>query len=248
MYTLTTDPNQPESQTVITETNQQTSPPSSLWTTTADPEPMNSDPQPEPPINPHPELFCGDHNTSFLFGADRSFCEPDLMVQDGNTDFRLDLSSSFGSPDVYLQRSWTSSDPWKEEDREGVKFSGWRGRAGAAGRVVARVNDEWAPTRLDSPFKLDSTFSYSPILQQPDNSQQTTRYSTVHCDLQYPDSHHISYSPPEAMLWGRGQSSVDCLTNSGETVSVNYGSKCWTGQERKRRGEVAGLVGTGECW
>lgn len=222
---------------------------------------MSPDPQPEPPINPHPELFCSDHNTSFLFGADCGFCEPDpdSVAQEANTDFRLDLSSSFSSPDVQLQSSWTSRDPWQEEDRgrEEVAFSGWRRRAGAVGRVVERVNDEWAqkaPTNLnadtpgvhlDSPFKLDSTFGYSPVLQQPVNSQMST-YSTV-----YTDNPHISYgpSPPtQATLWSQSRSSFNCLTSSREATafSTNYGSKCWIGQERKRRGEAAGLVGTGE--
>ncbi|XP_037632604.1 protein shortage in chiasmata 1 ortholog isoform X2 [Sebastes umbrosus] len=262
LYTLTTD--RPESQTIITETHQQTSPPISPWTTTADPEHMNSDPQPEPPVNHHPELFCSDLNTCFLFPADRSFSEPnpDSTVQEGNTDFRLDLSSSFGSPDVLLQRSWTSSDPWREEDRgkEEVTFSGWRRSAGAVGRVVGRVNDEWtqkAPTnlnvntrgvQLDSPLKLDSAFSYSPVLQQPASSQMST-YSTIYSDLQHPGEHCISYSlspPTEVTLWGRGQSSNDCLASSRETtqISANYGSNCWIGQERKRTGEAAGLVGT----
>ncbi|XP_054467380.1 protein shortage in chiasmata 1 ortholog [Anoplopoma fimbria] len=262
LYTLTTD--QPESQTLITETNQHTSPPNSPWTTTAAPEYMNSDPQPEPPITPHPELFSSDHNTSFLFRADRSFSEPDPdpMVQEGNADFRLDLSSSFGSPDVPLQRSWTSSDPWREEDRgrEEVTFSGWRRRAGAVGRVVGRVNDEWTPraptnlsadtrgVRMESPFKLDSTFTYSHILQQPANSQIST-HSAVYSDLQYPDINHISFSlspPAEVERWGRGQNSDEYLTRSAEKtpISANYGSKCWIGQERKRRGEAAGLVGT----
>nr|XP_033475528.1 protein shortage in chiasmata 1 ortholog [Epinephelus lanceolatus] len=258
LYTLTTD--QPESQTIITETHQQTSHPNSPWVTW-DPEHLNS--QPKLFISPHPELFRGDQNTSFLFGADCSFCEPDpdSMVQEGNTDFRLDLSSSFGSPEVHLQRS--CSDPWKEEDRGTgeVKFSGWGGRAGAAGRVVGRVNDEWTPRAtnkqthsympgvlLNSPFKLDSTFSYSPILQQPTNSQMST-YATVYSDLQHPDSHHVSHdlsAHTEVMLWGQGQSSNNSLTNSGETTKVSaiYGSKCWIGQERKRRGEAAGLVAT----
>ncbi|XP_075961127.1 protein shortage in chiasmata 1 ortholog [Anarhichas minor] len=251
LYTLTTG--QPESQTVITETN-------SPWTTTADP-------QQEAPIHPHPELFRSDPNTSFLFGANRSFSEPDpdSMAPEGNTDFRLDLSSSFGSPDVPLQRSWTSSDPWREEDggREEVTFSGWRRRAGAVGRVVGRANDEWtrrAPSnlgvdtrggvQLDSPFQLDSAFSSSHILQQPANSQTST-HSAVYGDLQHPDVHHrISYglSPPtEVTLWGQGQNGDDCLTSSRETtatVSANYGSRCWIGQERKRSGEAAGLVGT----
>ncbi|KAI3372610.1 hypothetical protein L3Q82_023088, partial [Scortum barcoo] len=240
LYILTKDPNQPGPPTG------QTSPQSSLWTTFVDlqtPEPINSDPKPDTPINPNPELFCGIHNSRFLFGADRSFSDSDPIVQDGDTDVKLDLGSSFGSPDVHFQRSWTSSDPWREDDREEVKFCGWgRGRAGAAGRVVERVNDEWAPTRLDSPLQLDPMFSYSPVLQQKDISQ-TSRYATVHKDLQHPDGQHISYSLSEATMWGRGQSSIDRLSR-GETVSANYGSKCWIGQERKRRGEVADLVGT----
>ncbi|XP_059192347.1 protein shortage in chiasmata 1 ortholog isoform X2 [Centropristis striata] len=260
LYTRTTD--QPKSQTAVTETNQQTSPPNSPWIPTAEPEYLDSDPQPELPISPHPELFCSDHDSSFLFGADRSFCElePDTMVEKGNTDFTLDLSSSFSSPDVHLQRSWTTTDWWKEEDREEVKFPVWRPRAGAVGRVVGRINDEWrqkAPTNtntdtpgveLNSPFKLDSTFSYRPILQQPDNSQTST-YSTVYSDLQHPDNQHISYSQspsPELTLWSQGQSNNDCLSNSGETTSVsaNFGSRCWIRQERKRSGEAAGVVGT----
>lgn len=174
------------------------------------------------------------------------------MVQGGNTKFRLDLSSSFRSPDVHLQRSWTSSDPWREGDRgrEEVKLSGWRGRAGAAGAVVERVNDEWAPTKLRSPFRLDSTFSYGHVLPQPADSRAST-YSTFHGDLQHPDGRRVSFrlSPPtEVTLWGQGQSGNDCLASRRETttLSANYGSKCWIGQERKRSGEAAGLAGTGE--
>lgn len=170
------------------------------------------------------------------------------MVQDGNIDFRLDLSSSFGGPDVPLQRSWTHTDPLKEEDRcrERVKLSGWIGRAGAVGEVVERVNNEWtqrAPAKLDSLFKLDPTFSYSPILQQQANGHMSP---AVHSDL-----HCISYSPSpptEVMLWGQGQSSNHCLTSTGETtaLSAKYGSKFWMGQERKRSCEAAGLIGAGE--
>ncbi|KAM9360190.1 protein shortage in chiasmata 1 ortholog [Symphorus nematophorus] len=253
LYTLTRDPNQPESQTVITETNQLASLPNNTWTTTVGPRHMTSDPQPEPPINPHPELFCHDHSTSFLFKADHSSCDLDLMLQDGSTDLRLDLSSSFGSPDVPVQGSWTSSDLWKEDGRgtEEVKFSPWRGRAGAMGGIVERVNDEWTqrvPTKLDGPFKLDSTFSYSPILQQPANSHMST-HSTVYSYPQQTRSHRISFSlspPTEVMFQGRSQSSNDCHTNIREatTISAKYGSKCWIGQERKRSGEAAGLVGT----
>ncbi|XP_070689528.1 protein shortage in chiasmata 1 ortholog [Pempheris klunzingeri] len=223
-------------------TNQQTSPPNSPWTTTADP-------QPESTISPRPEQVCSDNTTSFLFGADsadQSFCEPDpvLMLQDDDTNFRLDFSSSFGSPDVHLRRSWTSSSPWKEEarGREEVKFPGWRGRAGAAGAVVERVNNEWAPTKLPSPFKLDSAFSHSHALQQP-ASGHTSLYSSFHADLQHPVSHRASFglSPPaEVTLW-----EDDGLTNRGETAtrSANYGPKCWIGKERRRSGEAAGLVG-----
>ncbi|XP_068460526.1 protein shortage in chiasmata 1 ortholog isoform X2 [Clinocottus analis] len=260
LYTPTTD--QPKSQTNITETNQQTDPPNGPWTTTADPEYMNSDRQEEAPINLHPELFCSD--TSFPFGADRSFSEPDTdsMVQEENTDFRLNLSSSFGSPDIPLQRSWTSSDPWREEDRgrEEVTFSGWRPRAGAVGRVVGRANDEWtqrAPSnlsvatrrfQLESPFKLDSAFGHSRILQQPANSQSSTS-SAVFSDLQHPDIQHNPYGlrpPTEDTPWGRGPNSDDCLMSSRDTatISARYGSTRWTGQERKRRAEADGLVET----
>ncbi|XP_036953332.1 protein shortage in chiasmata 1 ortholog isoform X4 [Acanthopagrus latus] len=243
LYTRTAEPNQPESQTVVTQTNQQNCPPSSPWSTTADPKHINSDRQPEPPTNTHQELFNRDHNISFLLGTDRTFCDPNSKVQNDDTDFRLDLSSSFGKPDVHREWSWTSSDPWKEEDRgrDEVKPSGWTGRAGAVGGVVERVKDGWTPTKLNSPFKLDSTFCYSPILQQPADSHVST-YAIV----QHPDSHHISYdlSPPaEVTLWDRGQSSSYGLTSGGTTVSANYGPKCWIGQERKRSGEAAGLVG-----
>uniref|UniRef100_UPI0037E8A9FC protein shortage in chiasmata 1 ortholog n=1 Tax=Semicossyphus pulcher TaxID=241346 RepID=UPI0037E8A9FC len=248
LYTPTTDQYQPESQTVITETNQQTSPTNNHWTTTVGPKHMTSDPLPETPINPHLDPS----DTSFLFGTDHSFCEPDpdSNVQDETTDFRLDLSSSFGSPEVHLQRVWAGRDPWREEERGGkeVEFSCWRTRAGAVGRVVERVNNEWTPTKPESPFRLASTFSYSPVLQQPARSHLTT-YSTVYNGIQHPGSRCIPYglSPsPEVVMWGQGQSSDLYFTNSAETttVSANYGSKCWLGQERKRRGEAAGLVGT----
>ncbi|XP_042276574.1 protein shortage in chiasmata 1 ortholog isoform X3 [Thunnus maccoyii] len=240
LYTLTAHPNQPDSQDVITETNHQTSPPNIPWTTKADPHPQH-------PIDPDPEPF-----SSFLL-------DPDLTEQDGDTDFRVDLGCSFGSPD--FQKSWTSSDPWKDDSRsrDEVTFSGWRGRAGAAGRVVERLNDEWthgAPTNLndlqttykpqrptnylqtapDSPLKPDSAFSYSRVLQQPANSQLSP-FSVAYSDLRL---------PAEVTLRGQSQSSNDCLSSLGGTarISANYGSKCWIGHERKRSGEAAGLVGT----
>lgn len=255
-----------DSQTVVTETNQQTSP----WTTTVGSEHVVSL-HLQPSTSPQPDRLCGDHNTSFLFGAEStqgSFCvhSPDSTVKGGN--FRLDLScQSCSSPDVFLQRSWASSQAEENKGRDEVKFCGWRSRAGAVGRVVERLNDEWtlrAPTNLsdytkylhmtdDSPLKLDSTFSYSPIPQQPANkvTSQMPTYSTVYSGLQCADSHHISYSlspPTEVTLWGRGQSDNDYLPISGgwTRASSNYGSRCWVGQERKRGEEAAGLVRTGK--
>ncbi|XP_034081149.1 protein shortage in chiasmata 1 ortholog isoform X1 [Gymnodraco acuticeps] len=242
-----------ESQAVLTETTQHPSPPNSLWTTTDDPEHNDSEPQ--------PELFCSDGNSSFLFGADRSFCEPNTdSMQEGHTDFRLDVSTSFSSQeDLHPpQRSWTSSGQWREEDREEGKFSGWRSRTGAVGRVVGRVNSEWTPkvpTILNthtpgrkSPFELDSTLSFNPnAMQQPAHSHMS-RNSPVY-SVHHPDNPHVPYSlspPAEVTLWGQGQSSNDFLTNSRDTAMIptNYGSKCWIGQERKRRGEAAGFIET----
>ncbi|XP_034548971.1 protein shortage in chiasmata 1 ortholog isoform X2 [Notolabrus celidotus] len=242
LYTTTADSNQPESQKVTTEKKQHTRPPNSPWITTRS-EHITTEPPAETPINPQFELPRS--NTSFSFGEDCSFCEPDSMVQDGNTDFRLDLSSSISSPDFHPMRSWTNRDPWREEDRgrKEVEFSSWRGRAGAVGKAVERISTEWTPTKPDSPFKLDSMLTFSPFQQQP-AAGHTTRNSTVCSDFQHPGSHCTlsDPSPPaEVTMWGRDQSS-----NSRETttVSANYGSKCWLGQERKRSGEVAGLVGT----
>ncbi|KAK2837948.1 hypothetical protein Q5P01_015160 [Channa striata] len=227
LYTLTTDPSHPDSQTVATEASQRTNP----WTST-----VEFDLHTQTSINPHSELLCGYNTTttSFLFG-------PDAAMQDKNTDFKLDLNSwSFSTPNVDLQRRWTSS---QSEDR---KFQGWGIRAGAAGRVVERVSDEstyTAPTNLNdyndclhpaehSPLRLDTTFSYSfMLLQQQPNSQVST-YSTVYRDFHSYDKHHMS--------------DKGCLSKCGgmTTVSTKYGSKCWSGQERKRSEEAAGLVRT----
>lgn len=236
-----------DSQTGVTETNQQTSP----WTRTVEYEHVVSL-HSQPSTSPHPELLCSDHNTSCLFGA-----------EDTEGNFRLDLSChSFSSPDVYLQRGWASSHTEEDKGREEVKFHGWRSRAGAVGRVVERINDEWTlgastnskpsdftmylRTTDDSPIKLDPSFSYSPVPQQPANSHMSTSYSDHPAD-----SNHISYSlspPTEVTLWARGQSSNDFFSSSRAltTASSNYGSKCCTGQERKRSEEAAGLFRTGE--
>ncbi|KAM7391226.1 hypothetical protein PAMP_021930 [Pampus punctatissimus] len=192
----------PDSHTMITETKHHTSPPSNLWITTADP-----DFHPESPISPDPEpLFSSDDDTSFLFGAKSA--DPDSTERTGNKEFRLDPSCSFGSPN--LQKSWTSSDLWKEDRSR-------RGRAGAAGRVVERVDDEWthqAPTNLNSCLYYDTISNLSP--------------------------------PAEVALWGRGQNGRGNLSSLRRTakISTNYGSKCWTGHERKRSGEAVKLVGS----
>ncbi|KAK2901796.1 hypothetical protein Q8A73_011542 [Channa argus] len=244
LYTLTTDPNHLESQTVVTEASQK----HSLRTRT-----VESDLHIETSINPHSDLLCSDNTTTFLFGAesvDKNFCEQDPAMQD---DSKLNVNRwSFSTPDVDLQRSWTSS-----QSKE-MNFHGWGSRAGAVGKVIERVSDEWtckAPTSLngyndylyisdDSPLKPDTTFSYSSILQQA-NSQMSTS-TTVYRDFHSIDDHQIScnMSPQAgAMMWGQNRGDKDRLSNSGGMTTVSkYGSKCWIGQERKRSEEAAGLV------
>ncbi|XP_051807077.1 protein shortage in chiasmata 1 ortholog [Acanthochromis polyacanthus] len=236
LYSPTTDPNQPD-------TNQQRSQPISPWTHNSSSEHMD-------PL--HPQQLPTDHHTSFLLetaSAEGSFCE--RAVQEDNSDFKLALSCSFGSPDVSIQRSWTSGDPWREEGQ----LPGCRSRAGAVGRVVERVADEWrqwappndCPSYLhtaDSPLKLTSTFS--PVLQQPASGHIST-HPAVYSDLQDPLHHHLScsLSPSTDSTWARGQSGNDCFFRSGglTPVPAQYGSRCWIGQERKRSGEAAGPVG-----
>lgn len=215
----------------MAETNQQGNPPSSFWT--ADHDFMNS--QPEPLITPHPEVFCGGHGSSFLFGADRPPCAPCMP-----DDFNLRSSG----PDVPTQRSQIHDDLWMEDygGRGQVDFSGWTGRAGWVGGVVRRVNDEQtqrAQTNFGSPFKVDSKFRRSPILQQP-----AGRFLSTYPTVQRPDSHHASSGLSHALPWGRDQTSN--LSSTGTTVSAHYGSRCWTGQERKRSSQVAGVCRAGE--
>ncbi|XP_041643349.1 protein shortage in chiasmata 1 ortholog [Cheilinus undulatus] len=229
-------------QVVITESNQQTRPPNSPWTTTSGPGQVNCDPLPRTPISPYLDFPCRDNR--FQFSVDGGFCEldSDLSRQNGNSDFRLNLSSSFSSPEVHLQERWRSRDPWREEDRGWmeVEFSGWRGRAGAVGKAVERANDKWTPTKPGGLFNLSSVLEYSPAMQQPVAGHVAT-YSMVYHSLQDPSSHCKLYPPAEATIWGQSS-----FANSGEmtTASANYGSRCWLGQERKRSSEVAGLVGT----
>ncbi|XP_017267688.1 protein shortage in chiasmata 1 ortholog isoform X2 [Kryptolebias marmoratus] len=225
LYSSNADSKQPE--TVTTETNLETSPSRGPHTLFDQCEHMNS---------LHSEPFCREH-TSFLHeatGAQGPFSEPDAEY----SDFRLDLNRSFGSPNVDLRRSWTRNNLWKEEE----KLPLWSHRA--AGRVVGRVNDDWTPRASpylqtdDSPLKLSSVFSCSPVLQNSANSRASPR-PVIHNDLQLPESDHIIYglSPPPDVLWG--QSATKCLSSSGGPASL--GSRCWKGLERKRSGEAAGL-------
>ncbi|KAM8885199.1 uncharacterized protein shoc1 isoform 2-T2 [Spinachia spinachia] len=223
LFTATTD--QPGSLTAFNETNQPTHGP--LWSPAAAPEYANSDPGREAPVAPHPELFSSDHDTGFLFGADHSFRDPDPSTLWGDPAFRPDPSSSFDVPVVPLQSSWTPSDPWREE----ASFSGWRGKAGVAGRVVARAGGEWtrrAPLDLCAPFQADLT---------DDRGGRSYVYSAA-----------FGPSPPtQVALWGAGPYSDERPASSREAATApggRYGSKCWMGRERKRGGEAAALVGT----
>ncbi|AWP07461.1 Hypothetical protein SMAX5B_010343 [Scophthalmus maximus] len=157
--------------------------------------------------------------------------DPGLAVYDENSsDFRLDLRScSPGSLGVYLQNVpvRTSDELWRKE----AEFSGLKSRAGAVGRVVRRVNDEWTlgpspnlsgfinflRTADDSPLRLDSTFSCSPVQQQPPEVHAQT--------YTYYDDNHVTRRPstPTGLpLWGQGESSSDWLSDSnGMTADSN---------------------------
>ncbi|XP_062418176.1 protein shortage in chiasmata 1 ortholog [Pungitius pungitius] len=236
LYTGTVD--HPEPPSAFTETHHQTQGPLCIpWTPT---EYVNSDLRQEAPISPRAELFSGDHDTGFLFGADHSFSDPDSAVRWGDPAFGLDLSSSLGAAVVPLKSVRTASGPWREE---APIFSGWGGRAGAAGRVVARADGDWAQraegewaqraegdwaqraaSDLGGPFEADPTYGVSGA------------YSAAFGDLWRPDG----LSPPKQVApWG-------LAPNGGETptASASYGSRCWAGRERKRSGEAARLVGT----
>ncbi|XP_028269790.1 protein shortage in chiasmata 1 ortholog [Parambassis ranga] len=234
LYSLTEDPNQPK--TPFAETNQHTSSTDMPWTQTKC-ELLNS---------PRPELLCSDHNASFLFGlenAEGSFAEHDLdsIVQSGSSDFKLDLTCFFNSPDIQLQKSWTSSDQLGQEG----KLPGWSSKAGAMGRVVERMTNDWTQQSppddytsylhtTNSPLTLDSTFNYSPVLQQPSSSPIFTQ-SLVNSDPQHPLSLHVTSGLP---TWSQGGYDISSFS------AANYGSRHWKGQERKRSGEPAGLLGS----
>uniref|UniRef100_A0A8C7WQG8 Shortage in chiasmata 1 n=1 Tax=Oryzias sinensis TaxID=183150 RepID=A0A8C7WQG8_9TELE len=203
----------------------------SLYSTTSDPaQPSEADPPSEDLWTSggeqmtcgDPELLCGSLTPNFLCEAGRAedlFCrrDPDSAA------FKLDLlSGSVGSPDVHPQSSWT-------EEKQTL-----RSRAGAAGRVVERLDEETSPRsssadfsfhRHDSPLKLDFSFCQSP-------TPNRLVLSTVP-----PPSTGPSWglSPPAGAPWG----SED---HEGPTAALDsYGSRIWRGLERKRSREAAGL-------
>ncbi|KAM4745902.1 protein shortage in chiasmata 1 ortholog [Anableps anableps] len=238
LYLSNAQPTTP--QTAINETNQQPGSFKSSQTFSAESDFMNL---------LHPDPFSSGHNSSFLYGA----MNPEALFpnQDpDSSDFKFDLNGSFCSPIIDLQKNWTRGDPWKEE-----MFPVWRGRAGAAGRVVERVNDVWtlrdSPNNSssylqtsDSPVILDSRFSSSPVLLHPANSH-TSSHPVSYSDLQHPQGSHFIFSrspPTDAML----DQSYNSIPWSGGMAagSSSYGPRFWKGQERKRSGVTAGLVGS----
>ncbi|XP_071402352.1 protein shortage in chiasmata 1 ortholog [Centroberyx affinis] len=261
LYKLTTDRSQPEPEAAFP--GKDHCPSDSPWTSRRDLQHAQSTLQPEP--------FGTNHSADFLSGAESvagSFCEqgPGTATQDGGADFQVDLSCSF---DTHHQKSWTNGDPWKDEEEEGerkeVKSASWSRRGRAVGRVTERGSDEWlqrAPrnrdayaerlhTAADNPFEMESPFSFSASLQQPAYSDdgQMFSYTAAYSDLQLPDSCYTAYglsSPTGVAPWVGGHSGSDSPSSSTGTtrISPNYGSKCWMGQERKRSGDSAGLVGT----
>uniref|UniRef100_UPI003AB0A4C6 protein shortage in chiasmata 1 ortholog n=1 Tax=Centroberyx gerrardi TaxID=166262 RepID=UPI003AB0A4C6 len=260
LYKLTTAHSQPEPEAAFPEKDHH--PPDSPWTSSRDLQHTHSTLQPEP--------FGTDHSADFLSGAESvagSFYEqdPGMTTQDGSADFQVDPSCSF---DTHYQKSWTNGDPWKDEEegeRKEVKSASWSRRGRAVGRVTERGSDEWLQraqrnrdayaerlhTAADNPFEMESAFSFGASLQQPAYSDdgQMFSYTAAYSDLQLPDSCYTAYglsSPTGVVPWVGGHSGSDSPSSSTGTarISPNYGSKCWMGQERKRSGEVAGLVGT----
>lgn len=189
-----------------------------------------------------PEPLFSEHN-SFLFGAANTkgtFFEEDSEA----TDFKLDLSRSFGRADVNLQRS---SDLWTEER----KLPSFRSRAGAVGRVVERVNDDWTLTAspdnftsylhaAGSPLRLDPTFSYSTT---PHAASEFPPHGLAYDNSQPPQSHHLTWTSSSftGVSWGQ-----DHLSRGGGMTAESYGFRRWTGQERKRGEEATGLIESGE--
>lgn len=139
----------------------------------------------------------------------------DFEPEDGNwRGLGPAAGSPFRSPGLHLQKSWMDDDRWKPG-----KFLDWGGGAGVMGGVAERGRERsWMGAQERSPFQLDSIFRRSPV------REKTFTWS--------PDSRHVSLcrSPPTEVT-PRGRSSGG---GEGPTVSASYGSKFWTGQERKR--------------
>lgn len=138
----------------------------------------------------------------------------DSEPQDGNwCGLGPAAGSPFRSPGLHLQKSWMDDDRWKPG-----KFLDWGGGAGVMGGVAERGRERsWMGAQERSPFQLDSIFRRSPV------RDETFTWS--------PDSRHVSLrrsSPAEVTPRGRSSG------GRGPTVSASYGSKFWTGQERKR--------------
>ncbi|XP_037535958.1 protein shortage in chiasmata 1 ortholog [Nematolebias whitei] len=224
LYSNHADPKQPA--TVITETNQGAN---------LSQAPHAHFDQCELLDSLHSQMFSSEH-TSFLHEAVRAqgpFSESDP----NSSDFRLDLNRSFGNPNVDVHRN----DLLKEEEELPV----WCHRA--AGRTVGRVTDDRTPRAspnehtpylcTDSPLKLNSTFSCSPVLQNSANGPMSP-HPVVHSDL---DGIVFSRSPPSDVPWG--QSGNECLSSSRGVAAgpASYGFRCWKGLERKRSSEGAGL-------
>ncbi|XP_029999100.1 protein shortage in chiasmata 1 ortholog [Sphaeramia orbicularis] len=221
LYTQTTAPNGLEHQAAITDTDPRIGPKTSRWIYTQD-----SDPELDP--------FCN-QDTSFLYGAESSqdsFCKSESAYQESH--FRLDLSSSSSSPDTNLQR-WPTPDLWKDERcKAELECSGWSSRGGTVGKTVEsdqrppaiNTNLQFVHSSYYSPFKPESTLSYSPVLQQNVVSKHLI-------------SHSLSSSPAAVTLWGCPSSEV-----TTRRTSAQYGSKCLAGREKKRGGEVLDLAGT----
>nr|XP_057927401.1 protein shortage in chiasmata 1 ortholog isoform X2 [Doryrhamphus excisus] len=155
------------------QSSQRTSPPESLWSTTADLS------RPQELASPDSEPFSGDPNLSFLFGS----AEVSFSSEKDGADFRYDPTWPACSPDISL---WTTrGDAWNELDRAGEEtaLSDWRGPAGAVGRVVGSGNNEWSgPARgslnasLDSPLSLSGAFSQASGRLSPPGEVQLWRH------------------------------------------------------------------------
>lgn len=161
-----------------------------------------------------------------------------------SSDFRLDLNRSDGSPNTDLRSSWSRNDVWREEE----KLPAWSHRA--AGRVVGRVTDGWTPRVSlnefasylhtgDSPLTLSSTFSCSPLLHNSDHGRMSPH--------QLPVNDHLTFrlSPPPDVPWGLTEG-LSC-SRGAAAASASYGSRSWTGLERKRSCEAAGLLESSQC-